>query len=150
MLSKYTWDNVVHHGTTLLVQCWPRVHSDLLSQEYKHYSVVLIYLDQYYTRKLPDSPQTTLVYNFVWIYLGQHCTRKNSLCNIGPCLTANVHEENDLYSVVPTMLGKHCVRILSTRLSKYMWDNIAQNYLCNVSPECTGIFLQETPTFKAY
>ena len=54
----------------------------IFSQEYKQYSVVLICLDQHYTRKLPDSPQATLMYNFVWIYLGQHCTRENSLCKL--------------------------------------------------------------------
>ena len=29
-------------------------------------------------------------------------------------------------------------------MSKYVWDNIAQeNYLCNIGPERTDVFLQE-------
>ena len=37
----------------------------------------------------------------------------NHLCNVGPWLTDNFYKENNLYNVVSTMLGQHCIRILS-------------------------------------
>ena len=37
------------------------------------------------------------------------------LFNIGPYLTDNFHEENNLRNVVLTMLGQHCIRILPRR-----------------------------------
>ena len=62
---------------------------------------------------LVHSLQTTLhrkvILNFVGIYLGQHCIRK---C---PCLRDNSYEENNLYNVVSTMPGQHCIRILSSQ-----------------------------------
>ena len=39
----------------------------------------------------------------------------NYLCNVGPWLTNNFCEENNLYNVVPTMLGQHCIRIVSSQ-----------------------------------
>ena len=43
-------------------------------------------------------------------------------------------------------LGQHCIGALYIYLllSKFVWDNIAQeNYLCNIGPEGTDMFLQE-------
>ena len=34
--------------------------------------------------------------------------------------------------------------LVNTKLSKYVWDNIAQeNYLHNIGPECTAMILKE-------
>ena len=56
---------------------------------------------------LAHSPQTTLhqkiIYNFVLIYLGQHCMR-NCLWNVGSWLRYNFYEEDNLYNIVSTML----------------------------------------------
>ena len=80
---------------------------------------------------LTHSPQATLhkkiIYNFVWIYLSQHCTRE-LLVHCWPIwLTYNVYEENNLY--------KCCIDPS---------DNIAQeNYLYIICPERTDMFSQE-------
>ena len=67
---------------------------------------------------LTHSPKTTLhrkiIYDFVWIYLGQHCIRK-LLCNVGSWLRDNSHKEYNLYNVVSTMLGQYCITIVSSR-----------------------------------
>ena len=52
----------------------------------------------------------------------------NYLCNVGPWQI----KENYLYNAVSIILGQHCVRILCKNivlpiLSKYVWDNIAQD-----------------------
>ena len=46
----------------------------------------------------------------VWANIAQG----NHLCNVGPWLTDNFYEENNLYNVVSTMLGQHCIGILSS------------------------------------
>ena len=50
-----------------------------------------------------------MVSGSVWANLAQG----NHLCNVGPWLTDNFYKENNLYNVVSTMLGQHCIRILS-------------------------------------
>ena len=37
------------------------------------------------------------------------------LRNVGPWLTDNFYEENNLYNVVSTILGQHCIGILSSQ-----------------------------------
>ena len=68
---------------------------------------------------LIHSPQTTLhkkiIYNFVWIYLGQHCTRKLLVQCWPTWLTDNVYAENNLCNAVLTILGQHCIIILSSQ-----------------------------------
>ena len=58
------------------------------------------------------SPQATLdrkmIYNFVWIYLGEYCIRK---------LPAECYEKINVYKAVLTMMGQHCIRILSSQCS---------------------------------
>ena len=39
----------------------------------------------------------------------------NNLCNVGPWQTDNFYEKNNLYNVVSTMLGQHCIGILSNQ-----------------------------------
>ena len=85
--------------------------------------VVLICLSQHYTRKLPIQ---------CWhIFHKQLCTKKNlqhcldlsgptlhkeiTYVNVGQWLTDNFYEENNLYNVVSTMLGQHCIGILSSQ-----------------------------------
>ena len=51
------------------------------------------------------------MYDFVWIYLG-NIAQGN--CNVDPWLTDNFYEENNLYNV-STMLGQHCIGILSSQ-----------------------------------
>ena len=46
-----------------------------------------------------------------WVKLAQG----NHLCNVGPWQTDNVYEENNLYNVVSTMLGQHCIKMLSSQ-----------------------------------
>ena len=41
--------------------------------------------------------------------------QENHLCNVGPWQTDNVYEENNLCNVVSTMLGRHCIEILSSQ-----------------------------------
>ena len=64
---------------------------------------------------LRHGPQTTLyrkiMYDFVWVYLG-NIAQGN--CNVDPWLTDNFYEENNLYNV-STMLGQHCIGILSSQ-----------------------------------
>ena len=49
----------------------------------------------------------------IWANILQHFT--NYLCNVGPCLTDNVYEENNLYNALSTILGQHCITILSSK-----------------------------------
>ena len=67
---------------------------------------------------LTHSPKTTLhrkiIYDFVWIYLGQHCIRK-LLRNVGSWLRGNSHKEYNLYNIASTMLGQYCITIVSSR-----------------------------------
>ena len=42
-------------------------------------------------------------------------TQGNHLCNAGPWLTDNFYEENNPYNVVSTILGQHCIGILSSQ-----------------------------------
>ena len=67
---------------------------------------------------LAHTPQTTLykkkstlLSGSVWANIAQG----NHLCNVGPWLTDNFYEENNLYNVVSTMLGQHCIGILSSQ-----------------------------------
>ena len=39
----------------------------------------------------------------------------NNLCNVGPWQTDNFYEKNNLYNVVSTMLGQHCIGLLSNQ-----------------------------------
>ena len=56
---------------------------------------------------LANCPQTNfhrkIIYNFVWVYLGQSCTRKLPV-HVGPLPTDNFYEENSLYNVGLTHL----------------------------------------------
>ena len=52
-----------------------------------------------------------MVSGSVWANLAQG----NHLCNVGPWLTDNFYEENNLYNVVSTMLEQHCIEILSSQ-----------------------------------
>ena len=49
-----------------------------------------------------------MVSGFFWVNIAQG----NYLCNVGPWQTDNFHEINNLYNVVSTMLGPHCIGIL--------------------------------------
>ena len=95
----------------------------------------------------------------------QHCTRKSHVPNVGPWPTDNVYVENNVYNAVSTMLGQHCIRILSsqccsktpeaTLLKKITYAMLTQsaqtcffqkNNLCNVvliylSQHCTRNYL---------
>ena len=79
---------------------------------------------------LAHSPQTTLhrkiIFNVVWICL-VNIAQGNYLCNIGPWLTDNVCEENDLYNVVSIKLGQHCIRILSIQYCLNMSETKLEN-----------------------
>ena len=46
----------------------------------------------------------------VWANIAQG----NHLCNVGPWLTENFYEKNNLYNAVPTMLVQHRIGILSS------------------------------------
>ena len=46
----------------------------------------------------------------IWANIAQG----NHLCNVGPWLTDNFYEENNLYNIVSTRLGQHCIGILSS------------------------------------
>ena len=104
---------------------------------------------------------TGLQCSVVWSLLG-NIAQSFYLFNDGPWVTDNFYEENNLRNVVLTMLGQHCIGILSsqcflnmskttyamltkdtqtcfcrkiscTMLPWSVWANIAQeNYLCNV------------------
>ena len=52
-----------------------------------------------------------MVYRLFWVNIAQG----NHLCNIGPWQTHNFYVINNLYNVVSTMLGPHCIRILSSQ-----------------------------------
>ena len=106
-----------HCTRKLLVQYWHSWHSHLFAGKY-HIQCCLNLPEPTLHKKitcemLVHSLQTTLhrkvILNFVGIYLGQHCIRK---C---PCLRDNSYEENNLYNVVSTMPGQHCIRILSSQ-----------------------------------
>ena len=81
----------------------------------------------------------------VWVNTAQG----NHLHNVGPWLTDNFHEENNLYNVVLTMLGQHCIGILSIQYVQILMKQYAQeNYLCNVGPECADVFLQKNNLYN--
>ena len=68
---------------------------------------------------LTHSPQITLhkkiIYNFVWIYLSQRCTKK-LLVQCWPIwLTDNVYEENNVYNAESTLLRQYCTQKKTTR-----------------------------------
>ena len=52
-----------------------------------------------------------MVSGFFWVNIAQG----NHLCNVGPWQTDNFHEINNLYNVVSTVLGPHCIGILSSQ-----------------------------------
>ena len=52
-----------------------------------------------------------MVSGFFWVNIAQG----NHLCNVGPWQTDNFHKINNLYNVISTMLGPHCVGILSSQ-----------------------------------
>ena len=54
--------------------------------------------------------QSTMVPGSFWVKLAQGV----HLCNVGPWQTDNFYDENNLYNVVSTMLGQHCIEILSS------------------------------------
>ena len=107
-------------------------HTDMFSQENNQYYVVLICLSQHCTINLPLKRQPTvhkqlhrkIIYNFVLIYLDQHCIRKLIVENLPIRKRDNSNEENNLYNVVVTMLGQHCIGIFSSQC-------------CSNSPETT-------------
>ena len=115
MLSKYGWDNITQENYWCNIGT---VNIVIFSQENNHIQCCLDLPEPTLHKKitcemLVHSLQTTLhrkvILNFVGIYLGQHCIRK---C---PCLRDNSYEENNLYNVVSTMPGQHCIRILSSQ-----------------------------------
>ena len=65
------------------------------------------------------SPQTTLhrkiIYSFLSGFICANIAQGNYLSNVGPWLTDNVYYENNLCNVVSTILGQHCIRILSSQ-----------------------------------
>ena len=70
---------------------------------------------------LAHTPQTTLhKKNNLQCFLDL-----SGLCNVGPWLTDNFYEENNLYNVVSTMLGQHCIGILS----KHCCPNMSEKTL---------------------
>ena len=91
-------------------------------QENDLYNVVLIYLGWHCTIKLPVQcwatlhkqlstwKQFTIFAGFIWANIAQG----HYLCTVDPWLTNNFCEENNLYNVVLTMLGQHCIGILSS------------------------------------
>ena len=52
-----------------------------------------------------------MVSGLFWVNIAQG----NHLCNIEPWQTDNFYVINNLYNVVSTMLGPHCIRILSSQ-----------------------------------
>ena len=50
-----------------------------------------------------------MVSGFFWVNIAQG----NHLCYVGPRQTDNFYETNNLYNVLSTMLGPHCITILS-------------------------------------
>ena len=78
----------------------------------------------------------------VWANTAQ----RNYLHSVGPWLTDNFYEENNLYNFVSTMLGQHCIGISYAPCCPHTseQENIAQeNYLCNIGTERRDMLLQE-------
>ena len=98
------------------MQCWPKVCRHVFPQENNLYNCLDLPVPTLYKKvtcaMFAYSPQTTLdrkmIYNFVWIYLGEYCIRK---------LPAECYEKINVYKAVLTMMGQHCIRILSSQCS---------------------------------
>ena len=74
----------------------------------------------------------------------------NHLCNVDPYLKDSFYEKKNPYNVVSTMLGQHCIGILSSQCcpSTSKIDSVAQeNYLCNFSLEHKYILSQKNRLF---
>ena len=100
---------------------------------------------------MAHSPQPNfhkkIIYNFTWIYLGQHCVRKLPV-ECWPMANRQLLWKNNLYNVA-SCWDNIVKNIALSMLSKYVWDNIAQeNDLCNVDPERTDILSQENRLFQ--
>ena len=71
---------------------------------------------------LAHSPQKNslkkIICNFVWIYLGQHCTRK-LLCNVGRWVADNFYEENKQYNIGLTRLVQSQVTKMKLKAKYY-------------------------------
>ena len=130
------------------MQCWPKACRHVFPQENNLYNCLDLPVPTLYKNvtcaMFAYSPQATLdrkmIYNFVWIYLGEYCIRK---------LPAECYEKINVYKAVLTMMGQHCIRILSSQCSLYAWDSIAlENCLCNVGPELTGRLSHKNRPFQ--
>ena len=88
---------------------------------------------------LAQSPKTFLhmkiIYNFVWIYLGQHFTRKLPM-QCWPRANRLFFQEINLQNVLLTMLGQHCIEIFSGQCcpnslhNKIICSMLAQTCFC--------------------
>ena len=64
----------------------------------------------------------------------------NYLCNVGPWLTENIYEESKLYNVVSTMLGQHCIGILSSQCYPNTSDaTLHQKITCAMSAQSVKV-----------
>ena len=111
------------------------------------WNVVLICLSQHYTRKIPvqcwpilhkqvAQKKSESLPGSVWANIAQG----DYLCNVGPWLTDNFYEENNLYNVASTMLRQYYIGILSVPCCP---NTSEENYLYNVGTERTAIILKE-------
>ena len=117
-----TFERTLYGTTNYLCNVGPE-RRVIFSQEYNPSSVFLICLGEHYTRKLPVQCWSTVhkqlssgkksitLSGSIWDNIAQ----ENYLCNVGPWLTDNVYEENNLYNVVSTMLIQHYIKILSNQ-----------------------------------
>ena len=86
----------------------------------------------------PKSVKTTVIRTFsgAMFFLGggllDNIAQGFYLFNVGPWLTDNFCEKNSLCNVVLTMLGQHCIRILSSQcfLNVSLNGNIIQKKYC--------------------
>ena len=151
VMSKYVWDNIAQHSY------WCNVGPDhivMFSKENNHVKCYLDMPEPTVHKKitcaiLAHSSEITLhrkiIYNFVWMFLVQHYLRKLPV-EFWPLAKNwdNFYEENNLYKVVATMLGQHCIGILSSQYCPNRSETTLQeNYLRNAGPERADKLLQE-------
>ena len=135
MLSKYLRQFCTRK---LIVQCLHWSHSHLFKEKWPTcllpWSVWTFQKKLSVCAMLTHGPQTTLyrkiMYNFVWIYLCQHCTKKLPV-QCWPMANRQIlWEKNPIYSCTDHSGTTLHGNIVYSMLPRHVWVNIApENYL---------------------
>ena len=80
----------------------------------------------------------------VWANIAQ----RNRLWNVGPLLTDNFYEENNLYNVVSTFLGQHCIGILSSQCCPNTYEiTLHKKITCTMLVQSTQTCFRKKMTY---